>query len=66
MGNSGPKPLIKDTDLYVNTHGDKYAQMWGITGGFVGTWFIVGIGLSIYVYSQISPKEAKMRSSHSM
>ena len=63
---SEEKPMIENSDLFVANHGDKYAQMWGITGGFIGTWFIVGIGLSIYVYSQINPKEAKMRSSHSM
>ena len=66
MGGSESKTLLEGTDFFVANHGDKYAQMWGITGGFVGAWFIVGIGLSIYVYSQISPKEPKMRSSHSM
>ena len=64
MGGSESKHVINDTQFYVSEHGDKYANLGWISLGFFLAWIVIGAILAFYVNSQIDPKEAKMRSSH--
>ena len=65
MGGTESKNIPMNTDFFVKDHGDKYANLGYISLGLLLAWLVIGIALAIYVYSQISPNEPKMRSSHS-
>ena len=64
MGGSESKIVPKNSDFFVKDHGNKYDNLAYISVGFFVAWIVIGTGLAIYVYSQIDPKEQKMRSSH--
>ena len=65
MGGSESKTIPANTNFFTYDHGDKYQNLWGISLGFFIAWIVLGTILAIYVYTQIDPKEPKMKSSHS-